>query len=118
MSKPTRGAGTYARIWNVVRRIPRGKVSTYGAIARLAGFGSNARIAGYALHSLPSGSGIPWHRVINSRGKISLPRNHRSFEEQRRRLMSEEVITVDGAIDLKKFGWPRASKSLARRKRR
>src|SRR5213594_2204157 len=62
---------TYQRIYAVVRRIPRGRVATYGQIAELAGLEGRARQVGYALHALPSRTALPWHRVINARGEIS-----------------------------------------------
>ncbi|MDQ3283053.1 MAG: MGMT family protein, partial [Acidobacteriota bacterium] len=61
----------YERIWSVVRRIPRGRVATYGQIAELADLEGPARQVGYALHNLPEPSDVPWHRVINARGEIS-----------------------------------------------
>ena len=61
-----------ARLWQVVRRIPRGRVATYGQIAALAGLPRAARQVGYALHALSDGSGVPWQRVVNARGGVSL----------------------------------------------
>src|SRR5262245_154669 len=61
-----------ARIYAVVRRIPKGRVATYGQVAALAGYPGHARQVGYALSALPSGTALPWHRVINARGEISL----------------------------------------------
>ncbi len=66
---------TYARIYAVVRRIPRGRVATYGQIAELAGLPGHARQVGYALHALPDGTAVPWHRVLNARGALSLRRS-------------------------------------------
>ena len=62
----------YKEIYAVVRRIPRGRVATYGQVARLAGLPGRARQAGYALHALPAASAVPWHRVLNARGAVSL----------------------------------------------
>ena len=94
----------YELIWQLVRKIPHGKVATYGQIARLAGIEGHARFVGYALHGLPQKSGIPWHRVINSQGRISLsgvPAKH-----QRRLLEIEKVVfSPAGKIDLKQFQW-------------
>jgi methylated-DNA-protein-cysteine methyltransferase-like protein len=94
----------YEMIWRCVMKIPRGKVATYGQIARLAGIEGQARFVGYALHGLKQNSGIPWHRVINSQGRISLsglPANHQ------RRLLELEKIRFNpaGKIDLKKYQW-------------
>ena len=63
---------TYSRIYAVVRRIPRGRVATYGQVAELAGLPGHARQVGYALHALPRGTTVPWHRVLNARGALSL----------------------------------------------
>ncbi|HKH84200.1 MAG TPA: MGMT family protein [Gemmatimonadales bacterium] len=62
---------SYQRIYGVVRRIPKGRVATYGQIASLAGLAGNARQVGYALHALPDGTHVPWHRVVNAAGGIS-----------------------------------------------
>jgi methylated-DNA-protein-cysteine methyltransferase-like protein len=65
-------ATVYDRIYAVIRRIPRGRVATYGQIAAMVPHCSGARQVGYALHALPSASLVPWHRVVNARGAISL----------------------------------------------
>jgi methylated-DNA-protein-cysteine methyltransferase-like protein len=95
-----------ARIYRVVKRIPRGRVATYGQIATLAGLDGHARQVGYALHSLPDRSDIPWHRVINAKGEIS-PRSAGDSHELQRMLLEEEGIffSVDGRVDLKTFRW-------------
>jgi methylated-DNA-protein-cysteine methyltransferase-like protein len=93
-------------VYAVVRRIPRGKVATYGQISRLAGLGGDARQVGYALHALPSGSRVPWHRVINSRGGISL--HPRGGVDVTQRLMLEKEgvrFNAAGRTDLKRYGW-------------
>jgi methylated-DNA-protein-cysteine methyltransferase related protein len=95
----------YHRIYAVVRRIPRGKVATYGQVAGLAGLVNAARQVGYALHALKGASALPWHRVINSGGRISLPPEAGGLE-QRFRLL-EEGIMVDaaGRIPLGRHQW-------------
>lgn len=106
--KGTRGySDLYLRIWNVVERIPYGRTSTYGAIAKTAGFQRRARLVGYALHNLPPGSDIPWHRVINSRGKISLPGD--TGRAQASLLNKEGIVLSAGKVNLQKFGWPRSA---------
>lgn len=93
----------YRRIYGVVARIPAGRVATYGQIAELADLPGRARMVGYALHALPPGSAIPWHRVINAQGRISVPTP--GDAEQRRRLRAEGVVVSrDGRIDLRRFG--------------
>ena len=97
---------TYQRIYSAVRRIPRGRVATYGQIAELAGLEGHARQVGYALHNLPSGSGVPWHRVVNARGEISARRGSDWGELQRHLLKAEGIIFDDrGRLDLKRFRW-------------
>jgi len=97
---------TYQRIYSAVRRIPRGRVATYGQIAELAGLEGHARQVGYALHNLPSGSGVPWHRVVNARGEISARRGSDWGELQRRLLEAEKVkFDAKGRIDLTRFRW-------------
>ncbi len=99
----------YHRIWEAVRKIPRGKVSTYGTIARVAGLGERARLVGYAMYNLPEGSGVPWHRVVNAGGRISIPPGRASGRRQKTLLTREGVTFSDGKIDLKSRGWPAAS---------
>ena len=96
----------YELIWSVVRRIPRGRVATYGQIAELAGLEGHARQVGYALHNLPNASGIPWHRVVNAQGEIS-PRSAGDSHELQRLLLEAEGVELDlaGRIDLKIYRW-------------
>src|SRR4051794_5010559 len=96
----------YAKIYSTVRRVPRGRVATYGQIAELAGLEGHARQVGYALHALPSASGIPWHRIINSRGEIS-PRTAGDSHELQRLLLEAEGVefSLQGRVSLKEFGW-------------
>jgi methylated-DNA-protein-cysteine methyltransferase-like protein len=94
----------YQKIYRSIRRIPEGKVSTYGRIARLVGQ-CTPRMVGYALHALPNGSEVPWQRVINSQGKISLDTTGIG-QLQRTILESEGIIfSSSGVVDLKKFLW-------------
>jgi methylated-DNA-protein-cysteine methyltransferase-like protein len=98
----------YPAIWSVVRRIPRGRVATYGQIAELAGLEGHARQVGYALYNLPERSDIPWHRVINARGEISARSGGDSHELQRLLLEAEGVeFDLRGRVDLKRYRWKR-----------
>ena len=99
----------YELIWRVVRRIPHGRVATYGQVAELAGLEGHARQVGYALHNLPARNDVPWHRVINAKGEIS-PRSAGDSHELQRMLLENEGVEIDprGRIDLKKFRWSAA----------
>lgn len=99
-------ADRYPRIYAVVKRIPYGRVATYGQVAALAGFPGQARQVGYALHSLPEGSDVPWQRVINARGEVSL-RSEAGWEHYQRHLLEEEGIVFNdsGRVDLDSSRW-------------
>jgi len=92
------------RVVEVIKSIPRGSVATYGQLAAMAGDPRGARQVVRILVSLSRKEGLPWHRVINSKGKVSL--TGAAFDEQRALLQAEGVV-VDGrgAIDLKKYLW-------------
>jgi methylated-DNA-protein-cysteine methyltransferase-like protein len=95
----------------MVRRVPRGRVTTYGHVAALCGKPRAARTVGWALHALPEGSDVPWHRVINARGGISISKVGIPPELQRALLETEGVtFDRDGCVDLRTWGWagPRA----------
>jgi methylated-DNA-protein-cysteine methyltransferase-like protein len=98
---------SYPRIYAAVRRIPRGRVATYGQIAELAGVAGQARLVGYALHAVPDGSAIPWHRVINARGAISCRRSEPGGGVRQRMLLEREGVRFDagGRADLRRFRW-------------
>ena len=97
-----RSGQAYQRIYAAVRRIPRGRVATYGQIAELAGLEGHARQVGYALHVAPEG--LPWHRVINARGTISARASSDSGELQRLLLEAEGIeFDREGRVDLRKF---------------
>ena len=85
-------------IWNVVASIPRGQVSTYGAVARAAGLPGRARQAGFALRVAPEDLNLPWHRVLGSGGRIVFPPASRHFKEQARRLRAEGVEVKAGRV--------------------
>jgi len=98
--------GPFRRIYAVVARVPRGRVATYGQVARLAGLPGQARIVGYALAALPSGTRLPWHRVVNALGGISQRADGPYGHIQRARLKRERV-RFDGRdrISLERFRW-------------
>ena len=94
-----------ARAVRIIRAIPRGKVATYGMVAAVAGSPLAARQVVRVLHSLSRKERLPWHRVINSRGSISLPRGG-GFEKQRALLRAEGVaVTTKGTVDMKRHLW-------------
>jgi len=92
-------------IWQTVCAIPRGSVATYGQVAELAGMKGMARYVGHALASLPPGSDVPWHRVINAQGRISFPVNSAPAREQTERLRLEGVEINQGKVRLRRFQW-------------
>lgn len=93
-------------IYAVVRRIPRGRVATYGQVAELAGLPGHARQIGYAMAALPSGTTVPWHRVINAAGMVSR-RKYPGDELSQRQLLEREGVRFDarGRVDLTKVRW-------------
>ena len=102
------GEGLHDRIYDMVRRIPAGKVTTYGRIAELVG-GCTARMVGYAMAALKRGKApdVPWQRVINAQGKVSIHGDGFGNAIQRMKLEEEGVIfDPNGRIDLSRFGWP------------
>ena len=95
----------YASIYDWVRRVPEGKIATYGQIARLAGKCS-ARQVGYAMAALQDGAGVPWHRIINSQGRISLRTGSEGHHLQRILLEAEGIVfPEDDKIDLARYRW-------------
>jgi methylated-DNA-protein-cysteine methyltransferase-like protein len=94
-------------IWHVVCTIPRGQVSTYGAVARAAGFPGRARQTGFALRVAPKVLNLPWHRVVGAGGRIAFPKYSRGYHEQARRLRAEGVRVSEGRVE------PRALTDLA-----
>lgn len=92
------------RIWQVVALIPAGQVATYGDVAAQAGLPGAARRVGRALKYLPKNTRIPWYRVVNAQGKISLPDGSASKYTQRERLEAEGVVfKANGSLDLKRY---------------
>ena len=102
------GEGLYQRIYDMVRRIPPGKVTTYGRIAELVG-GCTARMVGYAMAALKRGTApdVPWQRVINAQGKVSVHGDGFGNAIQRMKLEEEGVeFDANDRIDFTHFGWP------------
>ena len=100
-----KGDSVYDDIYAWVRRVPEGKVATYGQIAGLAGK-CTARQVGYAMAALRDGSGVPWHRIINSQGKISLRTVSEGHRLQRILLEAEGIVfSGDDRIDMGEYRW-------------
>ena len=95
----------YERIYEISKRIPKGKVLTYGQLAALAGNPHAARAVGWALSNLPPDSGIPWHRVLNRHGRSSFP--SRTKRKLQQALLEAEGIQFDntGKLDLDRYMW-------------
>lgn len=96
--------------WQVLASIPAGRVTSYGRLARLAGMGRGARLAGRWLGQLPDDTTLPWHRVLNSQGYLSLPADSPAGIEQQQRLASEGIIVINRRVDMKRYAWPDLSK--------
>jgi len=106
---------SYARIYAVVRRIPKGRVASYGQVAALAGLPGAARQVGYAMAALRPGARVPWQRVVNARGEISA-RGEPGAEDLQRLLLEREGVRFDaaGRMDLARHGWRPRTRSSRR----
>jgi len=105
MTKAKRPVNFFRRVVIAIKKIPRGKVATYGQIAALAGNPRAARQVAWVLHAASDKEQLPWQRVINSQGGISLPRQ-RGYELQRALLVKEGIkFDSDDRIDLARFQW-------------
>lgn len=95
----------FERIYEVVKRIPKGRVATYGQVAMLAGNPRWARVVGYALHNNPDPAGIPCYRVVNREGRVATGFAFGGGQTQRELLEKDGIIfEADGHIDLEKYG--------------
>lgn len=102
---PAQSRSSYQKIFAVVRRVPRGRVATYGQVATLAGLHGRARMVGYALHTLSGHTALPWQRVVNASGGISLDLASGGLTQ--RLLLEREGVHFDarGRVDLRSFQW-------------
>lgn len=89
----------------MVRRIPLGRVATYGQVATEAGYPKRPRLTGQALGRVPPGLELPWHRVINAQGRLAFAEGSAPYREQLRRLRGEGVRCEGGRVDLAEFRW-------------
>ena len=101
-----------AAIIGVVRRIPRGRVTTYGAVAARAGLPRQARLVGKVLAGLPQDSGVPWQRVVAAGGRIAFPAGSPARGRQISRLRAEGIDAASGRVDLVRHGWGAAMGDL------
>lgn len=106
---------SWERVYRLVKKIPRGRVTTYGYLARKLRLPGGARVAGYAMAGCPSGQGIPWHRVVGAGGRLLISEPYAG--KQRRLLETEGVEVGIRRIDMGKYGWPQEKKTTAKRKR-
>ncbi|HEY5754586.1 MAG TPA: MGMT family protein [Steroidobacter sp.] len=105
-------ASDAARIIAAIKKIPRGKVCTYGGVADVAGLPRRARLVGTVLRQTPASRGVPWFRVINASGRISFPLGSDSYKRQRKLLENEGVDFAGGRVNLNHYGWPPREKML------
>jgi len=104
--RPPRFHSFHKTVYEVVSLVPYGRVTTYGAVAAILGSPRLAHAVGFALHALPPDTDVPWHRVINSLGRISFRGDDIRGMEQERRLLEEGIeFGPDGSVDLRRFGW-------------
>ena len=101
-------------VYRLVKQIPRGRVLSYGALAKALRLRGGARSAGRAMAATPSGKGIPWHRVVGERGKILIREPYASL--QKKLLESEGVKIVESRVDLKTHLWTPPGKGLKGKK--
>lgn len=92
-------------IYTVIAGIPIGKVASYGQVAALAGYPQNSRLVGRLLKVMPNDSVIPWHRVVNSQGKISFPAGSEKYQEQREKLLLEGVLFKNDKVNMRECRW-------------
>jgi methylated-DNA-protein-cysteine methyltransferase related protein len=95
-------------VYKLVKRIPRGRVTTYGALAKKLQLPGGARAVGYAMAATPRGRGIPWHRVMGAGGKVRMPEPYASM--QRRLLESEGVVFDYSHVNMEQYGWSPSSR--------
>jgi len=104
-------------VYRLVKKIPRGRVTTYGDLARALRLPGGARVVGYAMAACPSGRGIPWHRVVGAGGRLLIREPYASL--QRLLLDSEGVALGNRKADMERYGWlPRKSGKANARKQR
>jgi methylated-DNA-protein-cysteine methyltransferase related protein len=110
----TREVGSWEVVYRLVKKIPRGRVTTYGEVARSLRLKGGARTAGHAMAACPSGRGIPWQRVVGAGGRLLIREPYSALQ---RKLLESEGIAIDGrAVDMKRYGWSPKNRRSATRK--
>jgi len=104
-AEPANAEGGAERIWQVVAMIPHGRVASYGQVSELAGLPRGARLVGRVLSRLPTGSRLPWHRVITASGRIAFPPRTQAHRRQAALLREEGIIVRAGKVSLSRYGW-------------
>lgn len=97
---------TFEKIYNIVKQIPKGRVSTYGTIAALCGNPKMSRVVGYALHANPDEANIPCFRVVNRFGECSGSFAFGGKNAQEEKLKQDGIEVLNGKVDLNKYRWP------------
>jgi methylated-DNA-protein-cysteine methyltransferase related protein len=107
---------SWAPVYAVIKKIPKGRVTTYGEIARALRLPGGARAVGYAMAACPNGQGIPWHRVVGAGGRLMIPEPHGA---KQRRLLELEGVAMDGGrIDMARYSWSPLKRKIARSKKK
>jgi methylated-DNA-protein-cysteine methyltransferase-like protein len=106
---------SWQTVYRRVKKIPRGRVITYGELAKEVHLPGGARAAGYAMAACPSGRGIPWHRVVGAGGRLLIREPYASLQ---RKLLTSEGVAIEGRqIDMKRYGWTAVKRRPCRTRR-
>jgi methylated-DNA-protein-cysteine methyltransferase-like protein len=103
-------------VYTLVKKIPRGKVLTYGALAKATRIPGGARTAGHAMAATPKGQGIPWHRVVGAGGKLLIREPYASL--QRKLLTTEGAKLTESRVDMKACAWTPPARKLRKAKQK
>jgi len=107
---------SWEAVYGLVKKIPRGRVITYGELAKRLRLPGGARVAGYAMAACPNGRGIPWHRVVGAGGRLLIREPYASLQ---RKLLETEGVSLAGVrVDMKRCAWIAKRKPASVRKRR
>ena len=99
----TREVGSWDVVYKLVKKIPRGYVTTYGEVARALRLKGGARVAGHAMAACPSGHGIPWQRVVGAGGRLLIREPYAALQ---RKLLESEGVRIEGrSVDMRLYGW-------------